>query len=273
MDVRHLSSGASIASGSRATPYPAPSPVLSTVPDYTLEEGYVPSFTTGSRTLICSLHSRFEFHVMARGLSTEPAELKEWKPEHSWDYTIRIEGIKTQMGANIKINLNNPRDIPTGSLGLWFYMKMEGSDDLIEGPTCGYCEKRQLTNVSRFKDAITTEQVHTRIICSPSNTWLQPCPDNSAYSADVTFLIWCPAYHDASQIQSHVRVKQARRPFQCVRFLLGVPYTLSIPLDLFVSFAIIQVVLWRLQHCAGSGVPRNHPGGPRETRMGVRGTV
>lgn len=151
---------------------------------------------------------------MARGLSPEPAELKEWKPEHSWDYTILIKGIKTQMGADIKINLNNPRDIPTGSLGLWFYMQKEGTDSLTEGPTCGYCNKRQLTNVSRFKDAITTEQAHTRIICSPSSTWLQPLPDNSAYSADVTFLIWCPAYHEVFQSQTNVRVKQPRQLFQ-----------------------------------------------------------
>jgi hypothetical protein len=153
---------------------------------------------------------------MARGLSPEPAELKEWKPEHSWDYTIRIEGFKTQMEADIIINLNNPINIPAGSLGLCFYMKMEGADH-IEGPTCGFCEKRQLTNVSRFKEAITAEQSHTRIICSPSTTLLQPLPDHSAYSADVTFLIWCPAYHEAKsdyQSLSHVRVKQPRRHFQ-----------------------------------------------------------
>ena len=226
-DVPHLSStstqSASIASGSGATPYPAPSPIHSTVPDYTLEEGYAFSFTTGNQTRTY-FHVRFQFHVLARGLSTEPAELKEWKPEHSWDYTIRIEGIKTQMEANIKINLNNPTDIPSGSLGLWFYMKMEGSDDRIKGPTCGNCETRQLTNVSRFKDAITAGQTHTRIICSSSTTWLRPLPDNSAYSADVTFLIWCPAYHEPkSEYQSRVRVKQIRRHFQYVVVLHAMP--------------------------------------------------
>ena len=209
---------ASIASGSRATPYLDSPPVLSTVPDYTLEEGYVTSFSTGNQTLACSLFLRFKFHVMARGLSPEPAELKEWKPEHSWDYTICIEGIKTQMGAKIKINLNNPTDIPTGSLGLWLYMKKEGSNTYIEGPTCGYCQKRQLTNVTRFRDAIINEQAHTRIICSPSDASLTPLPDNTGYSADVTFLIWCPAYHEAISDHSRVRVKQPRQLFQYVGF-------------------------------------------------------
>jgi len=218
----HWSSNrASIVSGSRATPYPAPSPVRSTVPDYTLKAGYVSSFTTSNQTLTRSLLLRFQFHVMGRGPSAEPAELKEWKPDTSWEYTIRIEGIETQMGAKIKINLNNPRDIPRGSLGLWFYMKTKGSDDHIEGPTCGSCEKRQLSNVSRFRDAINAEQPRTRIICSPSTTWLQPLPDSTAYFADVSFLIWCPAYHEARsghQSQSHVRVKQARKLFQSVGF-------------------------------------------------------
>jgi len=219
---------ASIASESRATPYMGPSPVLSTVDDYTLEEGYASSFNTSNQTLTCSL-LRFKFQVLARGLSVEPAEIKEWKPETSWDYTIRIEGIKTQMGAKIKINLNNPIDIPTGSLGLWIYMKKEGSDDHIEGQTCGYCEKRQRTNVSRFKDMIDSEQAHTRIICSTSDTWLEPLPDNAAYTADVSFLIWCPAYHEARTDPSQVRVKQARQHFQYVGFPHGVPRTLNIP--------------------------------------------
>ena len=215
---------ASMVSGSRATPHPSPSPVCSTVPDYTLKEGYVSSFTTSNHTLTRSPLLRFQFHVMARGLSAESAELKEWKPETSWEYTIRIEEIETQMGAKIKINPNNPRDIPRGSLGLWFYMKTKGSDELIEGPTCGFCEKRQLINVSCFRDAINAEQSHTRIICSPSTTWLQPLPDSTAYFADLSFLIWCPAYHEARsdrQSQNHVRVKQARKLFQSVGFRMA----------------------------------------------------
>ncbi len=167
---------------------------------------------------------------MTRGPSIEPAELKEWKPEHSWDYTIRIEGIRTQMGATILINLNNPTNIPTGSLGLWFYMKKkDGSDNRIEGPTCGICAKRQLTNVVRFKDAITAVQAHTRIICSPTETWLEPLPDNTAYVADVSFLIWCPAYHEARSDHSTARVKQSRQHFQYVGFPHGISRTLNTP--------------------------------------------
>ena len=90
--------------------------------------------------------------------AAELAELKEWKPGNFWDYITRIEGIGTQMGPKMKINLDNPRDIPRGSLSLWFYMKTNGSGDRIEGPTCGSCEKRQLSNVSRFRGAINAEQ-------------------------------------------------------------------------------------------------------------------
>ena len=185
-------------------------------------KGTFPLYNASNRTLTCSL-LRFKFQVMARGPSTEPAELKEWKPEHSWDYTIRIEGIKPQMGAQILINLNNPRDIPAGYLGLWFYMKKEGSDNSIEGPTCGACEKRQHTNVVRFKDAIISEQAHTRIICSPSVTSLEPSSDNTAYVADVSFLIWCPAYHEARSDHSLARVKQSRQHFQYVGFPMACP--------------------------------------------------
>ena len=165
---------------------------------------------------------------MARGVSTEPAELKEWKPEQPWDYTLRIEDMKTEMNAKIVINLNNHTNIPRGSLGLWFYMKKDGSDDRIEGRTCGDCAKRQLTSVPRFKDVIPAVQTHTRIICSSPVTWLEPLPDNTAHVADVTFVIWCPAYHEAS-----ARVKQPRQHFQYVDFPHDISRTLSTPYRLF----------------------------------------
>ena len=133
------------------------------------------------------------------------------------------------MGAKILINLNNPTDMPTGSLGLWFYMKTDGSDNRIEGPTCGVCAKRQLTNVARFKETITAVQTHTRIICSPPDTWLEPLSDNTAYVADVSFLIWCPAYHEARSGHSSARVKQPRQHFQYVDFPHGISRTLNTP--------------------------------------------
>ena len=214
--------------GSRATAYLASSSVLSAIRDYTFVERYVPSFTISNQTLTCSL-IRFNFQVMARGLSTEPAEFKEWKPEHSWDYTIRIDGIMTQMGAKILINLNNPTDIPPGSLGLWFYMKKDGSGNSVEGPSA----KRKPTNVARYKDVITAVQTHTRIICSSPDTWLEPLPDNTAYVANVSFLIWCPAYHEARFDHSSARVKQPRPRFQYVDFPDGISRTLNTPCRLF----------------------------------------